>query len=302
MIEKREQEYLKLADDYLNAPDQEKKLIKRKMKELLKTAKAELEPFDRVYLARHKERPKANEFIDHLIREKVYLAGDRLFGEDYCLIGGIGKFKGKAVTFLGTKKGKSMEENIVTNFGMPNPEGYRKAQRLMNQANKFGRPIITFVDTSGAYPGLGAEERGQGEAIARSIMNSFALKVPIISIITGEGGSGGALALGVGNRVLLFENSVYSILSPEGFASIIWKDASKARDAGKIMKLTAQDLLDLKVVDKVIEEDIAFLKEDFAINMTRLEKVLDEELKALEKMPGDRLQKDRVEKFRRIGR
>lgn len=302
MIEQREQEYLDLKSQYENASGGEKKRLKREMEDLLKKAKSELEPFDRVYLARHKERPKADEFIDHLIREKVYLSGDRLFGEDYCLIGGIGKFNGRSVTFLGTKKGRSMEENINTNFGMPNPEGYRKAQRLMNQANKFGRPIITFIDTSGAYPGLGAEERGQGEAIARSIMNSFSLKVPIISVVTGEGGSGGALALGVGNKVLLFENSVYSILSPEGFSSIIWKDASKARDASKIMKLTAQDLFDLKVIDRVIEEDISFLKEDFSMNMNRLGEALEEELKGLEKVSRNRLQSDRVEKFRRIGR
>ncbi len=302
MIEQREREYLNLISQYETAPDGEKKRIKKQMEDLLKTAKAELEPFDRVYLARHKERPKADEFIDHLIREKVYLAGDRLFGEDYCLIGGIGKFNGRSVTFLGTKKGRTMEENLNTNFGMPNPEGYRKAQRLMNQANKFGRPIITFIDTSGAYPGLGAEERGQGEAIARSIMNSFSLKVPIISIVTGEGGSGGALALGVGNKVILFENSVYSILSPEGFSSIIWKDTSKAREASKIMKLTAQDLYNLKIVDRVIEEDISFLKDDFIVNMNRLEKVLEEEIKSLERLSGNRLQSDRVEKFRRIGR
>ncbi|MFB0972490.1 MAG: acetyl-CoA carboxylase carboxyltransferase subunit alpha [Tissierellia bacterium] len=302
MIDKREQEYLVLANKYKAAPNGERAKIKREMEDLRKLAKSELEPFDRVYLARHKERPKADEFIDYLIREKVYLAGDRLFGEDYCLIGGIGKFNGRPVTFLGTKKGKNIEENLKTNFGMPNPEGYRKAQRLMNQANKFGRPILTFIDTSGAYPGLGAEERGQGEAIAQSIMNSFGLKVPIISVVTGEGGSGGALALGVGNKVILFENSVYSILSPEGFSSIIWKDASRAREASKIMKLTAKDLLDLKVVDRVVEEDVSFLKEDFAINMTRLGEALEEELKSLEKISKNKLQSDRVEKFRRIGR
>ncbi|NLW42201.1 MAG: acetyl-CoA carboxylase carboxyltransferase subunit alpha [Tissierellia bacterium] len=302
MIDKREQEYLVLANKYKEAPNGEKKKIKKEMEDLRKLAKSELEPFDRVYLARHKERPKADEFIDHLIREKVYLAGDRLFGEDYCLIGGIGKFNGRSVTFLGTKKGKNIEENLKTNFGMPNPEGYRKAQRLMNQANKFGRPILTFIDTSGAYPGLGAEERGQGEAIAQSIMNSFSLKVPIISVVTGEGGSGGALALGVGNKVVLFENSVYSILSPEGFSSIIWKDASRAREASKIMKLTAKDLLDLKVVDRVVEEDVSFLKEDFAVNMARLGEALEEELKSLEKVSKNKIQSDRVEKFRRIGR
>jgi acetyl-CoA carboxylase carboxyl transferase subunit alpha len=302
MIDKREQEYLVLANKYKEAPNGEKKKIKKEMEDLRKLAKSELEPFDRVYLARHKERPKADEFIDHLIREKVYLAGDRLFGEDYCLIGGIGKFNGRSVTFLGTKKGKNIEENLKTNFGMPNPEGYRKAQRLMNQANKFGRPILTFIDTSGAYPGLGAEERGQGEAIAQSIMNSFSLKVPIISVVTGEGGSGGALALGVGNKVILFENSVYSILSPEGFSSIIWKDASRAREASKIMKLTAKDLLDLKVVDRVVEEDVSFLKEDFAVNMARLGEALEEELKSLEKVSKNKIQSDRVEKFRRIGR
>ncbi len=302
MIDKIEQKYLKLKTEMDQSSISRKEVLEKEIAELLKSAKSGLEPYDRVYLARHKERPKVDFFIDSLLDDIVYQRGDRFFGEDYCLIGGIARYKGKPVTFLGTVKGENLEENLKTNFGMPNPEGYRKARRLMDQANKFGRPVLCFIDTSGAYPGLGAEERGQGEAIAQSIMNMFDLKVPVISIVTGEGGSGGALALGVGNSVILYENSVYSILSPEGFASIIWKDSGRAKDASKIMKLTAQDLLKMKIVDKVVEEDISFSKEGFIGNIQRLDSVIEAELNALSKLSGSRLQAMRVEKFRKIGR
>lgn len=291
MIKEIEKEYYKIKSD--KNP--------KKLREFLNKSKENLEAFDRVYLSRHKNRPKADEIINSLIKDPIYLSGDRFFGEDYCLIGGIGKFEGVSVTFLGTKKGNDLEENIKTNFGMPTPEGYRKAQRLMEQANKFNRPIITFIDTSGAYPGIGAEERGQGEAIARCIMKSFDLQVPIISVITGEGGSGGALALGVGNKVAMFENSIYSILSPEGFASILWKDAKKAEEASKVMKITANELKELNVVDYVIEEDISFEKEDFSENINRLRDYLKSELESLLKMPKTKLQQDRIKKFRRMG-
>lgn len=302
MIDKIEQKYLKLKKEMEQSSISKRESLEKEISDYLKSAKSQLEPYDRVYLARHKERPKADFFIESLIDDIVYQRGDRFFGEDYCLTGGIGRYKGKPVTFLGTIKGENLEENLKTNFGMPNPEGYRKAKRLMDQANKFGRPILCFIDTSGAYPGLGAEERGQGEAIAQSIMNMFELKVPVISIVTGEGGSGGALALAVGNSVMLYENSIYSILSPEGFASIIWKDAGRAKDASKIMQLTANDLLKLKIADRIVEEDISFTKEEFTNNIQRLDKAIEEELNSLTKLSGTKLQSLRVEKFRKIGR
>lgn len=301
MIQTIEKEFYKLKSEYDHASLKEQDKINKEIESLLKRQKKILEPYDRVYLARHKNRPKADEIINGLIENPIYLAGDRFFGEDHCLIGGIGTFQGKPVTFLGTKKGQNLEENLKTNFGMPNPEGYRKAIRLMNQANKFKRPIITFIDTSGAYPGIGAEERGQGEAIARCIMNSFNLTVPIISIITGEGGSGGALALAVGNSVVMFENSIYSILSPEGFSSIVWKDPSRSKEASEIMKITAKDLMDLKVIDKIIEEDISFEKEYFKENINRLRTYLKEEVFKLSRTNGRRLQDERIKKFRGMG-
>ena len=201
----------------------------------------------RVAIARHPQRPNITDYIEALFTDFFEQKGDRLCGEDAAILGGVALFHGRPVTVIGTRKGKTLEENLKCNFGMPNPEGYRKALRLMRQAEKFRRPILTFIDTSGAYPGLEAEARGQGEAIARNLMEMSRLTVPVIALITGEGNSGGALALGVANRVLMLENSVYAILSPEGFASILWKDSQRHEEACELMKLTATDLLALGV-------------------------------------------------------
>ena len=214
----------------------------------------DLTPAQRVALARHQGRPGTADFIAALITDFFEQRGDRLCGDDGSILGGVGLFHGKPVTVIGHRKGKTLEEHMAYNFGMPSPEGYRKAQRLLRQAEKFHRPVITFIDTSGAYPGLEAEARGQGEAIAQTLALLSALTVPVISVVTGEGGSGGAQALGVGNRVLMLENAVYSVLSPEGFASILWKDASRSAEACDVMKLTAADLLALGVIDAVIPE------------------------------------------------
>ena len=214
----------------------------------------ELTPAQRVKLARTPGRPGTVQFVQALFTDVFVCKGDRLGREDPSIFGAVARFHGRPVTVLGHRKGRTLEENLACNFGMPSPEGYRKAQRLLRQAEKFRRPVITFVDTPGAYPGLEAEAGGQGEAIASSLALMSALTVPVISVVIGEGGSGGALALAVGNRVLMLENAVYSVLSPEGFASILWKDAGRADEAAGVMKLTAADLLRLGVVDQVIPE------------------------------------------------
>ena len=215
---------------------------------------AEFTPAEKVALARHPGRPGTADYIQALFTDFFEQRGDRLSQEDASILGGIALFHGRPVTVIGHRKGRSLAENTKYNFGMPSPQGYRKAQRLMRQAEKFGRPIITFVDTPGAYPGLEAEAGGQGEAIARSLAVMSQLSVPLITVITGEGGSGGALALAMGNRVLMLEHAVYSVLSPEGFASILWKDPTRSKEACDVMKLTAQDLLKLGVVDQILPE------------------------------------------------
>ncbi len=211
-------------------------------------------PAQKVALARHAGRPGTADYIQALFTDFFEQKGDRLAGEDAGILGGIALYHGRPVTVIGHRKGRNLAENQRCNFGMPNPEGYRKAQRLMRQAEKFGRPIITFIDTPGAYPGLEAEERGQGEAIARSLAVMSQITVPLIAVITGEGGSGGALALAMGNTVLMLENAIYSVLSPEGFASILWKDSSRSSEACDVMKLTAQDLKQLEIIDDIIPE------------------------------------------------
>lgn len=266
-----------------------------------KTIYNESYAYDTVCMARSKERPKAQEFAENLIKKRVLLHGDRHFGDDPCVFGGIGLFHRIPVTFLGMRKSKEITENIKYNFGMPNPEGYRKAIRLMKQAEKFSRPVITFIDTPGAYPGIGAEERGQGEAIASCISCMSTLKVPSIAIFTGEGGSGGALAFAVANKVIMMENSVYSVLSPEGFATILWKDASRAKEAANIMKLTAKELYDYKIADDIVKEDNwnnEFLKKR---NFLRLDKILQYHLLKLMDMDEDEIIKSRSEKYLAIG-
>lgn len=255
----------------------------------------------RVALARHGSRPVAREYIDAIFDEFLPLSGDRFHQEDQAILGGIAFFHGRPVTVIGHQKGRSLEENLACRFGMPEPSGYRKAIRLMEQADKFGRPVITFVDTPGAYPGREAEEEGQGEAIARSIEVMSGLHVPCISVFVGEGGSGGALALGVADQVIMLENSIFSILSPEGFASILWKDAARKDEAAEVMKLTAQDLRKLNICDVVIPEGEEGAHACREVIFHRVEGELDRALRDLQKISGPNLEKQRYRKLRNVG-
>ncbi len=257
--------------------------------------------WEKVSLARMAERPKSLDYINEIFTDFIELHGDRNFGDDKSIVGGIAKLDGMPVTVIGEQKGKKAKENMERNFGMPNPEGYRKALRLMKQAEKFKRPIITFIDTPGAYPGMGAEERGQGEAIARNMLEMANLKVPIICIVIGEGSSGGALAIGLGDKVAMLENAVYSILSPEGFASILYKDASKAKDAAENMKITAQDLKDLNVIDDIIEEPEGGAQNDLSSIANNLKKYIIKSIEELNKLSVEEMLQNRYEKFRKIG-
>lgn len=256
--------------------------------------------WEKVQIARQIDRPKALDYINNLFNDFIELHGDRNFRDDKSIVGGIALLDQMPVTVIGEQKGKNAKENIERNFGMPEPEGYRKALRLMKQAEKFKRPIITFIDTPGAYPGIGAEERGQGEAIARNIMEMSNLKVPIICIVIGEGSSGGALAIGVGDRIVMLENAVYSILSPEGFASILYKDARKAKEAAENMKITANDLKKLGIIDDIIKEPKEGASQNFEQVVLKLKQYIVKTLQELEKLDIDTLLVKRYEKFRKI--
>lgn len=260
-----------------------------------------LEPWDKVLLARKLERPRGRFYINALCEHFMELHGDRAFRDDPAIVGGIGELEGRAVTIIVQSKGNTAKENVASNFGMPHPEGYHKALRLMKQAEKFNRPIICLIDTPGAYCGIGAEERGQGEAIARNLFEMSQLKVPIISGIIGEGGSGGALALGVADKVFMQENAIYSILSPEGFASILWKDVTRAKEAASKMKLTAEDLLGYGIINDIILEPCggAHKKPDAAADA--LKQYLVAQLKELESVPREQLVENRYERFRKFG-
>lgn len=276
-------------------------ILVRKAKQMKKQIYDNPSPWNRVHIARFSERPTTLDYIEKFIEDFVELHGDRYYGDDSAVIGGIGRFEGRPVTIIGHQKGKDTKDNLKRNFGMPNPEGYRKALRLMKQAEKFKRPIITFIDTPGAFPGLGAEERGQGEAIAMNLMEMSRLKTPIISVVIGEGGSGGALALGVGDRVAMLENSVYSVISPEGLASILWKDASQAEKGANVMKLTAQDLLSFKVIDKIISEARGGAHKDVDFTANNIKDYISTTLNPLMETNKDELLQNRYEKFRNIG-
>ena len=245
--------------------------------------------------AREQTRLTALDFATGIFDDFVELHGDRSFRDDGAVIGGIGWLGDQAVTVVGIQKGKSLQDNLNRNFGQPHPEGYRKALRLMKQAEKFGRPVVTFINTAGAYPGVGAEERGQGEAIARNLFEMSDLKVPIIAIIIGEGGSGGALALAVADRVWMLENSIYAVLSPEGFASILWKDGTRAMEAAELMKITSHELLEMEVVDKVISERGLSAKELLA----RVKNELQTEIEQLKQLSLEKLVEERYQRFRK---
>ncbi|MBQ4630726.1 MAG: acetyl-CoA carboxylase carboxyltransferase subunit alpha [Clostridia bacterium] len=257
-----------------------------------------LTAYEKVAAARGNKRPMGGYFIKNMIDNFVELHGDRRFGDDGAIVAGVGFLNGEPVTVIAMERGDTIEERIKRHFGCPTPEGYRKALRLMKNAEKFNRPIICFIGSSGAYCGIDAEERGQGEAIAENLYEMMGIKAPIISVIVGEGGSGGALALGVGNRVCMLENSVYSVISPEGCATILWKDATKASDAADVLKLTAQDLKEFDVIEKIVDEK-DLTNEEICDN---LKKYIYEEIKELKKMSTKELLDQRYEKFRKIGR
>ena len=262
---------------------------------------SDLTPEQKVLMARYPKRPKIGQYLSALFTDFFVQRGDRQCREDRSILGGIALFHGRPVTVLGHLKGSNLEENLACNFGMPGPEGYRKALRLMKQAEKFGRPVITFIDTPGAYPGMEAEERGQGEAIARNLAEMSRLRVPVISIVTGEGSSGGALALGLADRILMLENAYYSVVTPEGCASILWKDPKKRDEACLALKLTAQDLLGFGVIDGIIPEAVGGAQRDTKTLFERIDRELLQALHALDGKDADTLVRERYAKYRRIG-
>ena len=268
----------------------------------LKDIYSNLDPWQTTLVARHEDRPKAKFFIDNLFQDFIPLSGDRYYGEDKSVIAGFAKFNENSVLVIGQEKGENLESRIERNFGMMRPEGYRKTIRLMNLANKFNIPIISFIDTPGAYPGVGAEERGQAEAIAKSIECCMELKVPTLAIIIGEGGSGGAIALASSNKVIMLENAIYSVISPEGCATILWRDPKKMLDAAKAMKMSAKDLLDLKVIDEIIAEPLGGAHRDRDAILENLKESISKNLQYFKDLSSEEIMNERKNKFLKIGR
>ncbi len=275
--------------------------LEEKYKQMESELYSELSAAQKMHLARHHQRPTSLDFIQEIFADFIELHGDRLFADDLAIVGGLAKLDGLPVTVIGHQRGKDTKDNIARFFGSPHPEGFRKALRLMQQAAKFNRPIVTFIDTKGAYPGSAAEERGQAEAIARNLREMATFGVPIVCVVIGEGGSGGALALGVGNRVLMLENAIYSVISPNGAASILWKDASKADQAAEAMKITAKDLLSFGIVEEVVPEPQGGAHRDIPGSAAAVREALVRHLNELRVMSPDQLIEDRYQKFRRIG-
>ena len=288
------------GDSGLNIADEIGKLQARIDKELAQTYQ-KLGAWEKVQVARHPERPKLVQIITHMFSDFTPLSGDRNYAEDYAIIGGLARFQGRPVVVMGTEKGSTTEQRIKRNFGMVRPEGYRKAIRLMDLANKFNLPVLSFVDTAGAYPGRGAEERGQAEAIARSIQACLGLRTPFVSAIVGEGGSGGAIALATGNRVVMYEHAVYSVISPEGCASILWRSAEKAQTAAEALRLTAQDMKQLGVIDAIVEEPLGGAHRQVEQALDSLSAELKQQLEALDDLTPDALQADRRDKYIAMG-
>jgi acetyl-CoA carboxylase carboxyl transferase subunit alpha len=275
--------------------------LEERYRQLEEEIYSNISPSQKMHLARHHQRPTSLDMIGLIFEDFIELHGDRLFGDDLAVVGGLAKLGGVPVTVIGQQRGKDTKDNIARFFGSAHPEGFRKALRLMQQADKFRRPIITFIDTKGAYPGITAEERGQSEAIARNLREMSMLRVPIICVVLGEGGSGGALALGVGNRVLMLENAIYSVISPNGAASILWKDASKADQAAEAMKITAQDLLAMGVIEEIVPEPRGGAHRDYDSTAASIKEALLRHLEELSNLNPDELVEDRYRKFRKIG-
>ena len=306
-IKNLESEIEKLKDPYnqdgLSEVDTQKiSSTQIELDKKLKDIYSNLDPWQTTMVARHEDRPKSKFFIDNLFDDFISLSGDRYYGEDKSVITGFAKFKGSSVLVIGQEKGEDLESRIERNFGMMRPEGYRKTIRLMNLANKFNIPIISFIDTPGAYPGVGAEERGQAEAIAKSIECCMELKVPTLSIIIGEGGSGGAIALASSNKVIMLENAIYSVISPEGCATILWRDPKKMLDAAKAMKLSSKDLLELKVIDEIIPEPLGGAHRDRDMMLEGLKQSISKNLDYFKDLSADEIMNERKNKFLKIGR
>ena len=291
---------LRASEDPQAARDEIARLEER-LQRLRQKIYGSLTAWQRAQLARHPKRPHTLDFFNLLLEDFVELHGDRVFGDDKAIVGGLARFDGEPVVVLGHQKGRDTRENIARNFGMPHPEGYRKALRLMQLAAKFGKPILSLIDTPGAYPGLGAEERGQAEAIARNLREMAGLPTPIVCVVTGEGGSGGALAIGVGNRVLMLEHAIYSVISPEGCAAILWGNAAKASEAAELMRVTAPDLLRLGVIDGIVPEPAGGAHRNWKATAANLRTALRDQLWQLKSRSPEQLVEERYDKFRRIG-
>ena len=261
----------------------------------------ELTAWQKVEIARNPKRKTSIEYIEQIFDEFIELHGDRNFKDDQAIICGLGRIGNQSYTIIAEQKGRTTKENVLRNFGMPNPESYRKAIRFMKQAEKFNRPVITFIDTKGAYPGVGAEERGQGEAIAKSMFEMAKLKVPVISIVIGEGSSGGALAIGVSNKIYMLENAIYSILSPEGYSSILWKDSSRYEEAAEKMKLTAKDLYEMKVIDTIIPEPVEMKESDFEQVIKIIKQEIETDIAEMQEKTKAEIVEERYQKFRNLG-
>ena len=306
-IKNLEDELDKLKDPYnqsgLSEVDTQKiSQIQNELDEKLKMVYANLDPWQTTMVARHEDRPKSKFFIDNLFEDFIPLSGDRFYGEDLSVLCGFAKFNGLSVLVIGQEKGEDLDSRIKRNFGMMRPEGYRKTIRLMQLADKFNIPIISFIDTPGAYPGVGAEERGQAEAIAKSIECCMKLKVPTIAIVIGEGGSGGAIALASSNKVLMLENAIYSVISPEGCATILWRDPKKMLDAAKAMKLSAKDLLELEIIDEIIPEPSGGAHRDKDLILENVRNALNKNLENFKQMSSEEIFDGRKNKFLKIGR
>lgn len=294
-------EKLAAANSGKASTQEEIRKLRGKLAQVENQLYSSLTPWQRTQLARHPQRPSTLDYISELSRGFIEFHGDRSFGDDRAIVGGFAKFNDRTVMIIGHQKGKTLKERMQRNFGMPNPEGYRKALRLMKLAEKFGHPIITFIDTPGAYPGIGAEERGQAEAIAHNLLVMSRLKVPILSVVIGEGGSGGALALGVSDRILMLEHSVYSVISPEGCAAILWDNPAKIPDAAMALKITAQDLMGLGIIDEIVPEPLGGAHREPKAVCDRVAKALTNQLFQLLDLPYNELLNQRDLKFRKIG-
>lgn len=275
--------------------------LERKLRELKEDTFRNLSPIERVQVARHPRRPYTLDYLELIFTDFMELHGDRLYRDDASVVGGWARLEGETVMVIGQQKGRDMKENLLRNFGMPHPEGYRKALRLMKQAEKFGRPVVTLIDTPGAYPGLGAEERGQAEAIARNLREMALLRVPTVAVVIGEGGSGGALAIAVADRVLMLENSIYSVISPEGCAAILWKSGTEREKAAAALRITAEDLRRLRVIDDIVPEPAGGAHSDWESTAAALKPALLRHLGELAQLPPDELRRARWEKYMQMG-